>query len=135
MSWLDRLRGRRRPDPPPAVTETPAAERLVFDEAAARLRAFAASHPGVEGFVEPATSGSGPTMVFVARDGEWTRRRVPNPAAAHHLANSVGVPSYDVKAVGYPQRMRDWTHRQRRGGPAAPAPTRGPDLDDLPPLE
>jgi len=88
----------------------------VYDEAAARLRQFAATRDGVEGFVEPATSMTGPTMVFVARDGEWTRRRVPSAAAAHHLANALGVPSYETRAVGYPQRMRDWTHRQRQTG-------------------
>ena len=124
MSWFDRLRtraragsrrGRRR------VAGTPAArpgrqDRRDFDEAAAHLREFAATRVGVEGFVEPATSVTGPTMVFVARDGEWTRRRVPGAAAAHHLANALGVPSYETRAVGYPQRMRDWTHRQRLAG-------------------
>ncbi len=114
MSWLDRLRpGRRRPPANPAVSGPSGADREVFDEAAARLREFARTREGVEGYVEPATSVTGPTIVFVARDGEWTRRRVPNISAAHHLANGLGIPSYDVRAVGYPQRMRDWTHRQR----------------------
>ncbi len=120
MSWLDRLRprwpqGRGRP-PGGQPVRAPRRDRHDFDEAAARLREFAATRVGVEGFVEPATSVTGPTMVFVARDGEWTRRRVPSAAAAHHLANSLGVPSYETRAVGYPQRMRDWTHRQRRTG-------------------
>ena len=133
MSWWDRLRGRSAAPQPAAPSGPSAADREVFDEAAAHLRAWAGSHVGVEGFVEPATSATGPTMVLVARDGEWTRRRIPNPAAAHHLANGIGVPSYDVKAVGYPQRMRDWTHRQRRGDLAG-RPLPAHDLDDLPPL-
>lgn len=127
MSWLDRLRpGRRPPAPGPSGARPGRADRAVFDEAARHLRGFAATREGVEGFVEPATSVTGPTMVLVARDGEWTRRRVPSPTAAHHLANTAGVPSYDVAAVGYPQRMRDWTHRQRLAGePEKPPRPRG----------
>ena len=35
-------------------------------------------------------------------------------------ARKLGIPVYDVNQTGYPQRMRDWTARQRRGG-AGPA--------------
>jgi hypothetical protein len=76
------------------------------------LEEFARSHRGVEGFVEPRTAVTETTMVLVAHDGEWTRRRVPSPAAAHDLANSLGIPSYDAAVVGYPQRMRDYNARQ-----------------------
>lgn len=123
MSWLDRLRLRRRPGRGRAAGDRRSAGRLDrydFDESAARLREFAATRQGVEGYVEPATPVTGPTMVFVARDGEWTRRRVPSAAAAHHLANSLGVPSYETRAVGYPQRMRDWTHQQRQAARSRP---------------
>jgi len=116
MVWLDRLRPRWMRRPGGGQARPGRGDRRVYDEAAARLRQFAATRNGVEGFVEPATSMTGPTMVFVARDGEWTRRRVPSAAAAHHLANTLGVPSYETRAVGYPQRMRDWTHRQRQTG-------------------
>jgi hypothetical protein len=85
---------------------------------ASHLTAFARSHTGVEAFVEPPTAVSATTVVFVASTGEWTRRRVRDARAAHELANSLGVPSYDAVVVGYPQRMRDWNAgRAARGGP------------------
>ena len=46
-----------------------------------------------------------------------TRRRVPDAAAAHELANRLGIPSYDAAVVGYPQRMRDYNSRQRAVDP------------------
>ena len=72
------------------------------------LTSFARSNTGVEAFVEPPTTVSATTVVFVANTGEWTRRRVRDARAAHELANRLGVPSYDAAVVGYPQRMRDW---------------------------
>jgi hypothetical protein len=80
------------------------------------LKSFAASHTGVEAFVEPPTAVSTTTVVFVANTGEWTRRRVRDARAAHELANKLGIPSYDAAVVGYPQRMRDWNQRKRAGG-------------------
>ena len=77
------------------------------------LREFAASHPGVEAFVEPPTTVTATTVVFVAGSGEWTRRRIADAAAAHSLANALAVPSYDAVVVGYPQRMREWNARQK----------------------
>ncbi|MER7435771.1 hypothetical protein ABT341_13770 [Pseudonocardia alni] len=52
-------------------------------------------------------------MVFVAHDGEWTRRRVANPNAAKKLARSLQMPIYDVQLVGYPNRMREHDARDR----------------------
>jgi hypothetical protein len=78
------------------------------------LRDFAASRRGVEGFVEPATQDSATTLVLVAHDGEWTRRRVESPKAAFELGQSLQIPVYDVAAMGYPQRMRDWTSRKAK---------------------
>ena len=78
----------------------------------AHLKEFVQSKRGVEGFVEPRTAVTETTMVLVAHDGEWTRRRVPSPQAAHDFANSLGIPSYDAGVVGYPQRMRDYNARQ-----------------------
>lgn len=62
----------------------------------------------MEAFVEPQTVMSSTTVVLVARNGEWTRRAVPNPATAFSWANKLGIPCYDVNLVGYPQRMREW---------------------------
>lgn len=76
------------------------------------LENFARTRRGVEGFVEPRTAVTDMTLLLVASDGEWTRRRVPDAAFAHEFANKLGIPSYDAQVVGYPQRMRDWTSRQ-----------------------
>jgi hypothetical protein len=78
----------------------------------ADLEAFAKSHRGVEAYVEPATTVTSTTMVLVAHDGEWTRRRVPDERRAFELARSLAIPVYDARIVGYPQRMRDWNSRQ-----------------------
>jgi len=79
----------------------------------AHLRAWAATRQGVEAFVEPRTTVTDTTIVLVANDGEWTRRRVAGPAGAQKLARSMRIPVYDVQIVGYPQRMRDHDARQR----------------------
>jgi len=52
-------------------------------------------------------------VVLIASDGEWTRRKVGSPEQAAKLAAKLGIPIYDVAAVGYPPRMREWTRRQR----------------------
>ena len=78
----------------------------------AHLEDFVKTRPGVEAFVEPRTAVTETTVVLVASTGEWTRRRVPDPATAHTWANKLGVPSYDAGLVGYPQRMRDWNSRK-----------------------
>jgi hypothetical protein len=77
------------------------------------LAEFVATRRGVEGFVEPRTTVSEVTLLLVAHDGEWTRRRVPSVQWAHDFANRLGVPSYDAAVVGIPQRMRDWNRRQK----------------------
>ena len=69
---------------------------------------------GVEGFVEPRTAVSEVTLLLVAHDGEWTRRRVPSVKWAHEFCNRQQVPSYDAAVVGVPQRMRDYNSRQRK---------------------
>ena len=80
------------------------------------LSEFAASRRGVEGFVEPRTAVSEVTIMLVAHDGEWTRRRVPSVAWAHQFANKHGVPSYDAAVVGYPARMREYNRRKKQSG-------------------
>jgi hypothetical protein len=76
------------------------------------LENFARSRRGVEGFVEPRTAVTDMTLLLVASDGEWTRRRVPNASFAHDFANRLGIPSYDAQVVGYPRRMREWNARR-----------------------
>lgn len=78
------------------------------------LEEFASTRRGVEGFVEPRTAISDVTMILVAHDGEWTRRRVPSVEWAHRFANKHGVPSYDAAVVGYPARMREYNRRKKK---------------------
>lgn len=77
------------------------------------LREWAASHEGVEAFVEPRTAVTGTTVLLVDKDGAWTRRRVADPGAARKFARKLAMPVYDVQLVGYPQRMRDHDARRR----------------------
>src|SRR5262245_54657178 len=98
----------------------------------AALQEWAASHRGVEAFVEPQTAVTPTTVVLVAGDGEFIRRRVKSPQGAADFARKAGIPIYDTNRVGLPQRMRDFAVRQQAGQdgrtPAAPARS-GRELD------
>jgi hypothetical protein len=84
------------------------------DSADARyLAEWIQARRGIEGYVEPRTAVTDTTLLLVAIDGEWTRRRVPSVEWAHSFANKHGVPSYDAGVVGYPARMREWNRRQK----------------------
>ena len=78
------------------------------------LLQFVRTRRGVEGFVEPRTTVSDVTLLLVAHDGEWTRRRVPSEKWAHDFANRNGVPSYDAGLVGIPDRMRAYNRAQKQ---------------------
>lgn len=84
----------------------------------AHLEAFAASRQGVEAYVEPRTAVTEATVVFVAADGEWTRRRIDGPDGAQKLARKLAIPVYDAAVMGYPERMREWSARQKNEGTA-----------------
>ena len=120
MSWLDRFRGGGR-------TRMKAPARDGFRTGSTTVRAsdgvdqdhltqFVQTHRGVEGFVEPRTAVSDVTLLLVAHDGEWTRRRVPSVEWAHKFCNRHQVPSYDAAVVGIPQRMRDYNRRKKLEG-------------------
>jgi hypothetical protein len=92
----------------------------------AQLREWSAERSGVEAFVEPQTSVTQTTLLLVAGDGEFIRRRVASPQAAAEFARKVGIPVYDTNRVGYPQRMRDYSVRvsgRVPGGDGAAAPS------------
>jgi hypothetical protein len=110
VRWFGRRSGRQAPSNGPT--------RADVEAALAHLRNFVASRRGVEMYVEPRTSVTPTTVVLIATSGEWTRRRISDPAAAGPLARELGVPVYDVQQTGYPARMREWTSQQRRGGGA-----------------
>ena len=80
------------------------------------LNGWVGERRGVEGFVEPRTAVSDVTLILVAHDGEWTRRRVPSVEWAHAFANKRGIPSYDAAVVGYPARMREYNRRNKQAG-------------------
>src|SRR4051794_35768723 len=120
MSWMDRFRRGSRPR-----MKGPA--RDAFRTGSTRVRAsdsvdqehlqqFVEARRGVEGFVEPRTAVSDVTLLLVAHDGEWTRRRVPSVEWAHTFCNRHQVPSYDAAVVGIPQRMRDYNRRKKLEG-------------------
>jgi len=114
MGLFDRFRRRavRRPQGDTARTgSTTVRASDAADEK--HLLEFVTTRRGVEGFVEPRTAVSDVTLLLVAHDGEWTRRRVPSVQWAHNFANKHRVPSYDAAVVGVPQRMRDWNRRQK----------------------
>lgn len=74
---------------------------------------FASTRKGVEAYFEQASGREPMALLLIARDGEWTRRQVPSPKAAAKIATDLGIPFYEVLRTGYPQRMRDWSARQR----------------------
>lgn len=93
-------------------------QRQVLDREATaadleHLRTFARSRQGVAFYVEPETTATDTTVVAVAFDGEWTRRRVGSPRAADKLARSVKVACHDVTVTGYPPEMRRWNARAK----------------------
>ena len=79
------------------------------------LDEWASSRTGVEAYVEPKTHVTETTVLLVAHDGEWTRRRIADFDAAREFARKRSMPLYEVERVGYPQRMRDYQERQKRG--------------------
>jgi hypothetical protein len=79
----------------------------------AYMRQWVAEHAGVEAFIEPKTTVTEVTVVLVAGDGEWTRRRAGGDAGARRLSDRLHIPVYDVQKIGYPQRMRDHDARRR----------------------
>ncbi len=116
-----RLFRRRRKQPSGTVRVASSADRD-------HLTSFVETRRGVEAYVEPRTTVTEMTMVLVAADGEWTRRRIPGPQAAREFGNKVGIPVYDVAATGYPQRMREWTARRKAAGETGVPGLDGPTL-------
>ncbi len=107
MGLLDRFRRRGRGDAKTGVT------RSADDADQRHLLEFVHARRGVEGFVEPQTTVTDVTLLLVAHDGEWTRRRVPSVQWAHRFCNKNRVPSYDAGLVGIPDRMREFNRREK----------------------
>jgi hypothetical protein len=116
MSLFDRLRGRAGPRGKREQLRVQSMDREATREDLDALREFARSRVGVELYVEPETLVTDTTVVAVATDGEWTRRRVGSPDQARRLARDLEIPIYDVQIVGYPPRMRAYTKRLKEEG-------------------
>jgi hypothetical protein len=107
----------------------------VDDGVAMHLTEFVRTRRGVEAYVEPQTIVTQTTILLVAWDGEWTRRRVPSPQWAYSFAEHHQIPGYDALVIGYPQRMRDYNSRLTRkigGGQRTPVVARDPQGLDPP---
>jgi hypothetical protein len=109
MGWLSR-RPRGSESAPTKLDREATAEDL------AGLEEFIASRRGIELYLEPETTATDTTVVAIAHDGEWIRRRTGTPRAAHRIAQRHQVPLYEAARVGYPERMRAWNreHPERR---------------------
>lgn len=119
-----RVFGRRRAGPQTAGDGEAAFSgkvKGIDPTALTHLEGFVASRRGVEAYVEPATNFTQLTVVLVAFDGEWTRRRIGSERDAMDLGRRLGIPVYDVHATGYPTRMREWTRAQKAAEKAAQA--------------
>lgn len=88
------------------------------------LEEFISSRPGVEGFVEPATTIYPMTLLLVAADGEYLRRPIGDRSQASEVCTKAQIPMYDAAKVGYPRRMRDYDRGIKRDSVS---------LDELPP--
>lgn len=76
------------------------------------LAEWVAARRGVEVYVEPKTAVTEVSVLLVAHDGEFTRRRIHSTNAARDFAEAHALPIYDAMVVGYPQRMRDYSRRE-----------------------
>ena len=103
MAWFRRRKG-------PGGARRDAAFRADLEH----LEQFVRSRRGVEAYIEPRTTVTETTVLLIAHDGEWTRRRIDSPEGARRFAHRLSIPVYDVHLLGYPQRMRDYNARQKR---------------------
>lgn len=106
MAWF-----RRR-----AKAPGPTLDREAFRPDLEHLEQFARARQGVEAYLEPRTNMTQTTVMLIAHDGEWTRRRVEGPEAARRWAHNLSIPFYEVALMGYPQRMRDFNARRKAAG-------------------
>ena len=78
------------------------------------LEEFAATRKGLEGFIEPQTPTSAPSLLLVDRYGEHMRASVREPEDAVAFCERLAIPVYDAKVIGYPKRMREYDKRSKQ---------------------
>lgn len=113
MGLFDSLRRKRGKERPGTLRQASKQDTSHLDE-------WAASRTGVEVYFEPRTNVTDTTVVLVAHDGEWTRRRIADFDAAIAFGKKRQIPVYEVARVGYPKRMRDYMARQKKEGQGKP---------------
>lgn len=111
MGLFDRFRRTGR-----AGSNRAGTTRTASAQDTSHLEAWAASRRGVEAYVEPRTTVTETTVVLIAHDGEWTRRRIDGEQGALRLGKKLGIPVYEVARIGYPKRMREYTARMKAEG-------------------
>jgi hypothetical protein len=104
VGLFDRFRRKQRPGVLRSATSTDTGH----------LEQWAGARRGVEAYVEPKTTVTETTIVLVAHDGEWTRRRIDGTDGAKRLAKKLAIPIYDAGIVGYPKRMREYSRRKNQ---------------------
>lgn len=105
-----RSRGRGRQQGRPFAAPAPKAR----DEDIEYLEQWALRRSGVEAYFEPGTATIMATVMLIAGDGEWTRRKIGSLEATFKFGNQRGIPVYEVFRTGYPQRKRDYDERSRQ---------------------
>jgi hypothetical protein len=116
MRLFGRGRGERFRRPSGEARTGSTRVRAASNDDEEHLAAFVASREGVEGYVEPRTAMSDVTLLLVAWDGEYTRRRVPSADWAYKFCRKRGIRAYEAGVVGIPQHMRDYIRRQKQQG-------------------
>jgi hypothetical protein len=104
-----RSRRRRQPVMGPA-----APVQRARDEDLEYMEQWALQRTGVEAYYEPGTAAIVATVMLIAGDGEWTRRKIGSLEDAIRFGNQRGIPVYEVFRTGYPQRKRDYDGQSRR---------------------
>lgn len=120
MGLFDRFRRRKSDADKPSSARGPSAQAIED------LKTFLAARDGIEGFIEPPTAVYAMTLLLVAGDGEYLRRPVKHEKQAAKLCDEHGIPLYEARKVGYPQRMKDYERGVKR---------KAISLEDLPPLD
>ena len=77
---------------------------------------------GVEGFVEPRTAVTDVTLLLVAHDGEWTRRRVPVGRVGARVRQPAPVPVVRRRARRHPAADAGLQPPQKQQHGSRPAP-------------
>ena len=113
--WYMGLFSRRTPKNNNSTSTSRHDQRAAKSATLSHFQEFVGSRVGVESYFEPETPREQSALLLVARDGEWTLRRVPDLKTAASIANDLGIPFYEIVKTGYPDSMRQWNLRQQRG--------------------